>query len=302
MKVSYLFLIIGLLFIGCKNDTTQSLVSEGLSKNYKDASAMYDQSPNESTAQSLLSSIRQELKATTDKSMKETLLNRGLKVAEEQKNGSIAVAYLMPLVKDYQTNIGENTAKLASALLDLGQADPGNILAKAYLEKYPNQEYTELISKKKSIDIDNIDTFLLKKAKMIFENPDQFGINRKNAQKYVDACESYVLAYPKKDNAPEYLYKAAEMSRTLKTYGKCLNIYDWILTKYPTYSKAPTTMFLKGFMLENELGDKPTAKTVYQDFLKTYPDSDLKDDVQFLLENIDKSEEEIMKMIENKKG
>ena len=206
----------------------------------------------------------------------------------------------MPLLKDYPEDAKkeEYLAKLASALQDVGKRIPGDVLTKAYLDQYPSGKFKASLEAKRKEEIKDIEGYLKGMAEQIFVDPDKFGINRLSAQKYVDACEAYALGYSDSDQAPVFLYRAAEMARTLKTYPKALNIYNWIESKYPNYEKAPTTMFLKGFMLENELNQKSEAKKVYQDFLKKYPTNDLQDDVKFLLDNIDKSDEEIMKLID----
>ena len=60
-------------------------------------------------------------------------------------------------------------------------------------------------------------------------------------------------------------------------------------------------MFLKGFIIENNIKDDSLALKVYQDFRAKYPEHNLADDAQFLIENIGKSDEEILQMIENKR-
>ena len=80
-----------------------------------------------------------------------------------------------------------------------------------------------------------------------------------------------------------------------------MSIYDWILEKYPNYEKAPTSLFLKGFIIENNIKDDVMAKEIYNKFLSDYPKHDLADDVQFLIDNLGKSDQEILEMIESKK-
>jgi len=299
-----LFLFVAMcLFFSCKTDSTSSSnQSQDLSEEYKAAWEKLSSEPGKASASNYIKEVTRALQRTDDKAMKEDFLIKGLKVAEEYKMGPTAIGFLMPLAKDFSnpTNAEEYQAKLASALADIGKQIPGDILIDAYLKKYPEGKFKDLLLNKQSQKIENVDTYLADMAKEIFVNPDKFGINRMSAQKYVDGCEAYALGYSDSKSAPEYLYKAAEMARTLKTYPKALNLYDWIENSYPDYEKSAVTMFLKGFMLENELNDKASAKKVYQEFTSKYPEHDLQDDVKFLLDNIDKSDEEIMKIIEKK--
>lgn len=289
-----------LILCSCKQDTSTSK-PEGPTS-FQMAMDKLNTEPGKASAQNFVTEIRKELAASEDDEKKMDLLIKGLNVAEEYKMGPTAIGFLMPLVKDYPSipQHEEYHAKLASALHDIGKYIPSGLLIKAYENKYPTGQYLNTLKSKMKEDISDVDAYIQTMAENVFVDPDKFGINRLSAQKYVDACEAFAIGYPNNEKAPEYLYRAAEMARTLKTYPKALSIFDWIESKYPNYEKTPTTVFLKGFMLENELKNKEAAREVYNNFLTKYPNSDLVDDVKFLLDNIDKTDEEIMKMIDEK--
>ncbi|MFT4537087.1 MAG: outer membrane protein assembly factor BamD (BamD/ComL family) [Saprospiraceae bacterium] len=299
-NILFLFIATVLLF-SCKEDVVKNS-NAGPSAEYTAALNKLSTEPGKASASNYLNEVRNSIANSDDEVKTKDYLMKGLAVAEEYKMGATAIGFLMPLLKNYPTSPQkeEYMAKLASALSDIGKKIPGDVLIDSYLNQYPNGQYRELLTEKQNEKFENVDTFIVKLAEQIFVNPDKFGINRLNAQKYVDACEAYALGNSESALAPEYLYRAAEMARTLKTFPKALSIYDWIQERYPNYEKSATTMFLKGFMLENELNDKESARKVYQEFATKYPKSDLQDDVKFLLDNIDKTDEEIMKMIEKK--
>ena len=150
-------------------------------------------------------------------------------------------------------------------------------------------------------EIASIDQYVEKIGASIFSNPDDIGVNRKAALQYVDACEAYTLVYPESTAAPEFLFKAAEVAKSIQTFPKSLSIYDWLIVKYPNYEKTPTAMFLKGFIIENNLGNDSLALVSYKEFMAKYPNDDLVDDAQFLIQNLGKSDEEILQMIEEKR-
>ncbi|MEE9439383.1 MAG: hypothetical protein V3V14_10315 [Saprospiraceae bacterium] len=300
LALSFLFLL-----SSCKQETTSvdtAQVNNTTNNSYQIALSAITSDPNKTTIQKFMAETRKALSMTTDKAEIEKYLSKGLEVAETNKMGSSAIGFLMALLKEYpKTNTATNIAKLASALQDVGQTIPGDILIESYLSKYPNGEFAETLQKKQKNKIADFDKYIKGLAEKVFVDPDKHGINKIATQQYVDACEAYVMGNPTSEKAPEYLYRASEMARTLKTYPKALSIYDWIESKYPNYAKTPTVVFLKGFMLENEMNNKEMARVVYQDFLKKYSSSPLVDDVKFLLDNIDKSDEEIMKIIESNK-
>jgi len=308
-NISLLSIVFVFLFFSCKPDSVDGDDSTSktwkLSDKYKVAKQSLDTNKDEKSAKLFISEIRSELAKSPDQKQELVLLKEGLATAEAYKLGPTAIGFLMPLVREHESSPKneEYLAKLASALSDIGKKIPADVLIDAYNSKYPEGEYASVINKKRDNNFESVDTFINKLASNIFENPDKFGVNRVSAQKYVDACEAYALGYPDSEMAPEYLYRAGEMARTVKTYPKALSIYNWINDAYPSYEKSATAMFLKGFMLENEIRDKETARSVYKEFLEKYPENDLVDDVKFLLSNIDKSDEEIMKIIEeNGKG
>jgi len=293
-----LALILCCILGSCKTDTSPA--NHELDDMAK-AKATLEANPNMASAEAYLIEIRKKIAAGANN--RKELLEEGLAIAEHHKMGPAAITYLMPLAKEYHTDPAypDWIAKLASALYDLKKEAAGEVLAQAYFNKYPSGQFVKSLQAKVGMEIPPVEKQLTALAEGVFVEPDKYGINRANAQKYVDACEAFALGYPDSDEAPSYLYKGAEMARTLRTFNKALSIYEWISEKYPDYEKTPTTVFLKGFMLENEMNDKERAREVYSTFLVTYPNHELADDIQFLLDNIDKSDQQIMEMIEKKK-
>jgi len=112
----------------------------------------------------------------------------------------------------------ERMAKLASALQDLNRPAAAAIVAQGYLAKYPEGPFgtslLEKIGKQTTTPQDRLQAM----AEEVFVNPDKYGINKASAQRYVDACEAFALAYPTDSEAPMYLYRGAEMARTLRTF------------------------------------------------------------------------------------
>ena len=52
------------------------------------------------------------------------------------------------------------------------------------------------------------------------------------------------------------------------------------------------------FTLDNDLQRHEEAKELYESFLEKYPDDDFADDTQFLLQNLGKTDEEIIQSFE----
>lgn len=289
-------------FISCKSEGETSVVTNeavtALENELK-------QSPTLETANKLISELSKSIGTYKDNpnGLKATL-DRGIELSKEYKVPTRAIPFMLNYLKNYPTDPSskDKMFDLASMMVSIKKDHASNVLFKSFAQSYPEDPRAQNISSKLSEPIDDLDAYVLKQGEKIFENPDQFGLNKIYAQNYVDVCEAYALGNPTSPTAPVNLYKAAEIARSLRTFPKTLSLYDWIGEKYPDYDKAPTTLFLKGFIIENELKNTDLAKEIYTEFLNKYPNHDLADDVKFLVENIGKSNEEILKIIENKKG
>ena len=288
-----------MFFTSCKNDKVA---------NEKDALTIgeqqYNKQPSKKTAATAIGEISEQLKANRDdKVMVKKLAQRGLDISRKNNLTSKQISYLLLLNKQYPKDAEAKSRlfELANIMKTINKKQAANVLFSGIIDRFADSDEAEKSKAARDPEAADVKAYLTKVGEDVFTNPDKYGINRKAAQSYVDACEAYALAYSGTTEAPEYLYKATEVSRTLRTFTKSLSMYDWILDQYPQYEKAPTAMFLKGFIIENELKNDEMAKEVYNSFLSMYPDHQLKDDVQFLLDNVGKTDEEIMKMIEKNK-
>ncbi len=108
----------------------------------------------------------------------------------------------------------------------------------------------------------------------------------------------YADAFPEDSSSVLYLGKAGETARLLQQYDKALEIFDKIIKTYPATKAAAAAMFMKAFTLDNDLKRFDDAKPVYEAFLKQYPNDEFADDAQFLLQNLGKSPEELIKEFE----
>jgi len=233
---------------------------------------------------------------------KKTLLEAGLDVARQNNLHGRSIAILYPLIRDYAEP--EKTtgwmAELANNFYDTNKEAAANVITSSLLKTHSSDKAVSQLKSRSTLKDQDLNEYIVSLGEQIFENPDEMGLNRVASMNYIDACQAYALAQPTDKMSPEYLYKAAEVAKSIRSSSKALSLYDWILSKYPDHERAPTSLFIKGFILENELKNQNMAKTVYTEFLNKYPDHQLSDDVKFLVENLGKSDEEIAKIIESK--
>lgn len=132
----------------------------------------------------------------------------------------------------------------------------------------------------------------------LYGNKDVTQFDKVKASELAGIYTTYANAFPQDAETPTYLFKAAELQRSLRDFPKAIDIYDKIYKNYPKYEKTPHSLFLLGFSYENDMKDLDKAKKCYEDFLGKYPKHELADDVEFSLKNLGKSPEEIIKEFE----
>ena len=145
------------------------------------------------------------------------------------------------------------------------------------------------------VTIDNIE----KSEEMLYGKNNEFRFDETKAQECVNAYLAYCEKFNEREDAPDYMFKAADLLRALKKPDEALVYYEKICTDFPDYPKVPHSVFLQGFVYENDLRDLDKARAKYDDFLVKYPDHDLADDVEFSLKYLGKSPEEIIKQFED---
>lgn len=125
-------------------------------------------------------------------------------------------------------------------------------------------------------------------------------INTVKAKKLVEKYMLYANTFPEDSLAPEYLYKASDISMNLNQPGQTISIYNRLINKYAGYKNIPTCYFLKAFVYDDQLKDYTKAKKFYQLYLDKYPKGEFADDAHMALKYLGKSPEELIKTFEKK--
>jgi len=115
------------------------------------------------------------------------------------------------------------------------------------------------------------------------------------AKSYIAKSDEFIKLFPKDTESPILLYKAAEIARAIGDGRSAVQHFGKMHREYPDHPNAPTALFLQAFLFENALEDREEAKKYYNHFTDKYPDHQLNQQVQQLLEIIDKSPEEMVK-------
>ncbi|MFK8006856.1 MAG: tol-pal system YbgF family protein [Saprospiraceae bacterium] len=127
------------------------------------------------------------------------------------------------------------------------------------------------------------------------------GFAAKDVVAYAKEAELYMSIYGD-SLAAEHLFNAADLYRGIGDYTKALDTWYVVYRSYDRdgHPKAPHAMFQCGFTYDSVLNKKDLAKTLYNMFLKRYPNHALAKDAKLLLANLDKSPEDLIKEFQKK--
>jgi len=125
-------------------------------------------------------------------------------------------------------------------------------------------------------------------------------LNEEESRNFVLLAEKLADKYPEDTLAALPLYRAAEVVRALSDPKKAAAIYERIHNDYPDFSKAPESLFMLAFTYDEDLKNYDLAKATYEKFMKLYPDNVFAESTPMLLENLGKSDEEILQQLEKK--
>ena len=292
------------MFIGCKDKgPLKSPVYEprDYKTELKEYQALLDKDPSFNNFQNGILKISRLLVDTVFSAQKKEILSTGIQWCEKFQNANYGLVFKKEYVKnfptdskserfllDYISTLDENTRELEVKLLYDG-----------LLKRWPQNKIA--FEKWQTIKRDpkEFDFFLNETGKQMFGSEKQFAVDLPRVEQFVSLSESYALSYPEDPKVPELLMKAAQAAKSGGQAPKAIELFDWVYQIYPKSEDAPIALFLKGFTYETDLKQKDFAMDVYKLFLKKFPTHARAKEVQFLLDNINVSEKELLQKLEN---
>jgi tetratricopeptide (TPR) repeat protein len=212
--------------------------------------------------------------------------------------------YLFELLKSHEPDNRTGRLKEMIELIETnGNTDLANNMKYLYASKYPkDRDFIRSLGKEFKVKDFDFDSHLKSLENSAFQDMEKKGgVDRLSIRNFINNCEIFALVNPDDKRTPAYLDVSAQLAHKMQMYGKAIELYDWILEKHPDYEKASTAMFVKGFILDSELKRYDQAREVYTEFLEKYPESLLVRDVKTSLEFLGKSDEEILKALQERK-
>lgn len=143
-----------------------------------------------------------------------------------------------------------------------------------------------------SAKIDSLETLL-------FANSEEKADPNAGLQLIRSYAKFYQLS--KKDSlAVDRLFKAGEVSMGIGQGNLAVKYFRTITDEHSDFYKAPEALFLSGFCEENLNKDTAQARWLYEQFVSKFPEHKLAEDARFSILNMGKSDEDLIKMFEEK--
>ncbi len=107
----------------------------------------------------------------------------------------------------------------------------------------------------------------------------------------------FVELYPKDTMSGSYLFKAADLSNSMRDPNTTVELLGRLLLKYPDHPRCAAALFMQAFVYDTELHSPESAKAKYKEFVQRFPNDPLAPSAQSTYEQLEMgiSDEELVK-------
>lgn len=123
-------------------------------------------------------------------------------------------------------------------------------------------------------------------------------IDKDKAIEMVRLYAEYADKYATDTLAPEYLFRAAEISENANQPNNAITYLTRIEESYKDYRNYPVCIFKKAYIYENLLKNQEKAREYYEKFIAAYPDHELAEAANSSLMFVGMSDEDLIKVFE----
>ena len=123
-------------------------------------------------------------------------------------------------------------------------------------------------------------------------------IDKDKAIEMVRMYAGYADKYTTDTLAPEYLFRAAEISENANQPNNAVTYLTRIEENYKDYRNYPLCIFKKAYIYENHLKNQEKARQYYEKFIADYPNHELAEAANSSLMFLGMSDEELIKVLE----
>lgn len=295
-----LIIVIGIFFMSCNGQNStkdvNTVTTEPIEKGISELQKEVNEHPTKQNRNALANAFLAEIKKDKDGSNNATFFHNAINLFVQNENYTRAMSLLKQTIHgDFGGKYTQDDIlQLASINEKMNKPQYANAIYAAYLKAFPdakNKEDVKAKMKGQTFEMESALKGLVKKM----TDPKTNKVNPEVAKDYIEICTLTALTNPKDQKNAKYLQKAAEVTRSLRMFPKAIQFYEWIRQSYADTPEAPKALFMEAFTFDEKLNDKEKARKLYKLFLEQFPKDDFADDTQFLLDNLDKSNEDIIR-------
>jgi TolA-binding protein len=127
-------------------------------------------------------------------------------------------------------------------------------------------------------------------------------LDPKVAEQTLADYKKFASDFPDDTTSAMYLFKAADLAHGMRKSKDAVQLYKTFIQKYPQHTKTAASYFLLGFVYDNDLHQKDSAKIFYREFLEKYPTHALAPSAKASLDQIELglTDEELVKLFESR--
>jgi outer membrane protein assembly factor BamD (BamD/ComL family) len=126
------------------------------------------------------------------------------------------------------------------------------------------------------------------------------GFNKDEAEKYLSLTDAFLKNYPSDTSCPTTIYRAGQVAMTLGNGDKAVEYFSKYRAEFKAGPKAEEALFNLAFSYSELKKDTENARKYFDEFLKTYPNSELADDAAAMFMFSGKTDEQIISELEAK--
>jgi TolA-binding protein len=117
----------------------------------------------------------------------------------------------------------------------------------------------------------------------------------------IKAYIDYANEFPNDSISADYYFRSAGLATASGNYDQAILFYNTVADKYPTYKYVVEAIYQEAMIYDSDLpGQDPKAKILYEQVIRDYPNHKLAADSKVAIQNLGKSDEELVKEFEKK--
>lgn len=127
-------------------------------------------------------------------------------------------------------------------------------------------------------------------------------LNEAKAKKMVSLYEVFYQNYHKYPEAPDFLFKAGEITENINQPYRAIEFYTHCYEEYPNYKFSAECLFRMANLYDYKLNNYVKAKALYEEVKVQFPKSNLAKDADAAIKLMSKSDQQMIREFEKKNG